>query len=320
MQKSGTFKYNKWPNLNGGLCSAILGLLGMLFIWNTYALEENGPGGCDFIQNCEDVPKNGLGSDDLKFYTNLNPVGEILYCATTQAENCKTFGNRYYATDCHSCFADRVLSPVEYEVANCSMIRYLCVLPGCTMEPGVCSGDSGGSIENCTDVRNYCIGGNQTVTTCHACAEGYNLISDTTVSIDGCENIQGFAINKCSKSFTVVDPCEDCISDSNWTFDAVNGVYKITSRECITPPPPSIQYCQETTEWSCPADDYGALTDDGSGSGFSGSCTDCPSLHDVGGKSSVGSNSAVSGCYIPANTTMNDGTGNFVFISNCYDG
>lgn len=314
------------PNLNGGLLSA---LFCTFCVTNAYAIRAPTENGCVVGPSCHriltdsgNIATGWLGAQ----YYNVTPEDSISGCGDITTwysdETCVTFNGNRYAYDCKRCLAGYELVETRYTFDTCDMLLNVCVKEGCSITDGPCSGDTGATIDDCVDVRTKCIAGNQTVTTCNACAEGARLVVDQTITIDGCDNIQSYRTHKCSKSITVIDPCENCFSDTSWSLDATNNVYKKVDRECVKQNPDwpvSLMTCKETTHWSCMNGSWGALSDNGDGSGFTGSCSSCGSLYDVYAASVVGSNSAVTGCYIPAERQMNDGTGNFVFTSDCYN-
>ena len=47
-------------------------------------------------------------------------------------------------------------------------------------------------------------------------------------------------------------------------------------------------------------------------------CKQCPSSGGVAGKSVVGSNTSITGCYIPSGSSFSDSTGSGVYTNNCY--
>ncbi|MDE5615601.1 MAG: hypothetical protein K2I81_02080 [Alphaproteobacteria bacterium] len=68
-----------------------------------------------------------------------------------------------------------------------------------------------------------------------------------------------------------------------------------------------------STEYGCAAGYYTTAT----AASASMTCSLCPASGGKNGTSTIG-NTAITGCYMPANTALSDTSGNYTYTSNCY--
>lgn len=100
-----------------------------------------------------------------------------------------------------------------------------------------------------------------------------------------------------------VTSCEYCESDKLKISKGVApGVYITACETC-----PTNGTCNGTTTLTCNKGYYGTST-----------CARCPSSSGVYGTTASTGATSVTSCYIPANTTISDSTGKYVFTNNCY--
>lgn len=100
----------------------------------------------------------------------------------------------------------------------------------------------------------------------------------------------------------ICDGCTDC---SSKTESLGAGYQKVTTRRC------ECSTCKTlSTSYQCTAGYYGRTTNGTSG------CTRCPAKDGVYGTSPVNS-SAVTACYIPANSTASDTKGGYKHTDKC---
>ena len=143
---------------------------------------------------------------------------------------------------------------------------------------------------------------------CTKCKSGYQLTKRYRF-----QDLIAYTLSSCQQYCTSTnfyieyDECEKCAipcsSTTSWlTSNGKTGYERRTvcSSGC------------GTYEYRCAAGYYGKPTNDTSG------CTKCPSSGNVAGQSVAGSNSAITSCYIPANTSLSDSTGTYQYTSNCY--
>lgn len=132
------------------------------------------------------------------------------------------------------------------------------------------------------------------------CASGYTG-TPTYPYVNGRDQFTGCSI-PCDGT------CDNCES-TDWIQNS-NGGESRTNATCNT----STCKCSKRIETRCSTGYYG------SGMSIVGStpCTKCPSSGGIAGSSIAGSNKKITDCYIPANTSMTDGTGTYTYTSNCY--
>lgn len=116
-----------------------------------------------------------------------------------------------------------------------------------------------------------------------------------------CTNASGSNVDYC-----MMCQCNNNQSASSWTTIGSNRA----SRSVYTTSY-SNYTCTSTssTQYGCAANYYTTATTPSA----SMTCSACPSS----GKSSIG-NTAITGCYIPANTTLTDTSGSYKYTSDCY--
>ncbi|MBQ8293850.1 MAG: hypothetical protein IJX89_00490 [Alphaproteobacteria bacterium] len=155
---------------------------------------------------------------------------------------------------------------------------------------------TGGSTTECSDVNRVINCGTATYTDCNTCASGYTR-STETITISSTES---YTIGTCTRTLSPIEPitptCPDLCPENTWT-DYGNTQQIRCNDELIIP----------ACEYQCRAGYYGDGT----------TCTRCPSSGGVYGTSAAGS-TAITSCYIPANSSMSDTTGTYTFTSNCY--
>lgn len=132
------------------------------------------------------------------------------------------------------------------------------------------------------------------------CASGYTG-TPTYQYVNGRDQFTGCSI-PCDGT------CDDCES-TEWV-KGINGIETRTQATCNT----MTCKCTKLMQIRCSTGYYG------SGMSIVGSspCTKCPSSGGIAGSSIAGSNKKITDCYIPANTSMTDGTGTYTYTSNCY--
>lgn len=115
------------------------------------------------------------------------------------------------------------------------------------------------------------------------------------------KNIQ-LEVNVCVKSCV---SCTNCNS-IDWTAYRT-GYERRINRDCECD-----GTCTSTTQYRCAVGYYGTSTNGTSG------CTRCPSSGGIYGTTAAAGSKNITSCYIPANQTMSDGTGEYVFTNKCY--
>ena len=133
---------------------------------------------------------------------------------------------------------------------------------------------------------------------CDSCTNSKASRTKKETNIIGCKGTYYFYTCECPL-------CTSCTSDKSWS-SAGTGYEKKVTASC------DCGECTKTTAYRCAAGYYGTSTNGSTG------CTICPTSGGVGGQSVAGSNSAITSCYIPANTTLSDSTGTYQYTSNCY--
>lgn len=150
------------------------------------------------------------------------------------------------------------------------------------------------------------------IKSCKTCPSGYSLeftdtgwtYNDFCYNPDREEELKDIALEVyvCKK---------DCVSCTNCTTTgwvaAGAGYQKSTVGDCQCD-----GTCKYTTNYQCAVGYYGRSTNGTTG------CTRCPSSGGVYGTTANAGSTSITSCYIPANTAMTDGTGEYVFTSNCY--
>lgn len=200
------------------------------------------------------------------------------------------------------------IQPVELE--NCfSVDSTSCscdVINACTSESvGLPVGYSGdvtrGIVVTTSGSKCYCSCGMKSGTL--SCAPGYTGTAKYTYS-NGNDIFSG-----CTKESTCDGTCDDCVS-TDWT-PGLSGLETQTTATCNK----LTCECTKIIDTRCQAGYYGSgrFTINGTDP-----CTICPSSGGIAGQSVTGSNTKITDCYIPANTSMSDGTGTYTYTNNCY--
>lgn len=102
------------------------------------------------------------------------------------------------------------------------------------------------------------------------------------------------------QSYPCSTTCTKFPSWANYSTGYQRGTYEeLNCRLC---------YCETKYSYRCASGYYGTTSNGTSG------CTACPS----GGTSVAGSNSSITGCYVPASTELTDSTGTFSHTTSCY--
>lgn len=193
-------------------------------------------------------------------------------------------GHAYAASDNNCDLCKALLSQVEREcliAMNCSNEQIIIIMEGAAdMLPAVMANQARMMIET------YGL----------SMAQLYNLGHDVN-SI--CEDLA------LCDSGGGTDPCPECVNCNTTDWLPSSAGYQARIYEAVC----NCGVCETKTEYRCADGYYGSSTNGSSG------CTRCPALGGVYGNSSPGSK-YVTSCYIPADVSISDGSGEFIFTPN----
>lgn len=137
---------------------------------------------------------------------------------------------------------------------------------------------------------------------CDSCLAGMTRVLQNDISTELCGSIVDLTYYACDSGIL----CTNCLSDRTWTIGTDGYDYR-DDKECV-----KAGVCQTTRVYRCSANYYGTPGTSKSG------CSPCPSSGGVAGKSALGNNTSITGCYIPSGSSFSDGTGSGTYTADCY--
>lgn len=144
------------------------------------------------------------------------------------------------------------------------------------------------------------------ISNCTSCGSGEELRSINVHSIipnNACNSTN--TVNWCCK------PCNNntCTNDTTYSTSGTDGYEHLAKRTCDD----CINGCKiYSYDYRCAAGYYGKTINGTTG------CQRCPQFNRVYGTSIAGNNDIITKCYMPANTSMWDNTGTYIYTADCY--
>lgn len=140
------------------------------------------------------------------------------------------------------------------------------------------------------------------------CANNTTLYSSAGCRLQDAGGIVAFCMSNTETSSEACDYHCGCRKPEEWVSVSAHRV-SLTDETLISK---SKYWCGHggiTTRWGCEADYFTTATIPSE----SMTCVNCPFT----GKSAIG-NTAITGCYVPANTPLRDSTGTYKYTSDCH--